>query len=74
MVRLKTTVNLPEELKAALVQMSAETHKTQAELIRSGIQLVLAQHQSSPTIPVFVSADPIFAEHIDEHLVGFGEQ
>ncbi len=48
---------LPDDLKAALEQLAAETGRSEADLIREGIR---------------VSDDPHFAEHPDEHLAGFG--
>ena len=71
---MKTTVYLPEELKAELERTAAETGKSEADLIREGIRLAVTQYQPSPTIPIFISADPHFAEQVDEHLVGFGER
>lgn len=44
-------------------------------LLREGIRLAPARYQpSSPTIPILVSADPHFAERVDDHLTGFGER
>ena len=74
MAMYRTTVYLPAELKAALARMAAELGRSEAELIREGIQLALARATPAPTIPIFVSADPHFAEHADEHLAGFGER
>ena len=69
----KTTVYLPEDLKAALMRAAQETGQSEAELIREGIKLAIERCQvPAPTIPIFVSADPTFAEHADEHLKGFG--
>lgn len=71
----KTTVYLPEELKVALERAARETGCSEAELIREGIRLVVAQRQPPlPTIGLLVSQDPHFAEEVDEHLVGFGRQ
>ena len=74
MVMQKTTVYIPHEMKAQLEQMAAETGKTEAELIREGIRMALAQSWPSPTIPIYISDDPHFAERVDEHLAGFGER
>ena len=70
----KTTVYLPDDLKTELARTAAETGRSEADLIREGVRLALAQHTPTPTIPIFVSDDPHFAERVDEHLVGFGEQ
>ena len=69
----KTTVYLPDELKAALERTAEQTGRSEAELIREGVRLALARHTPpAPTVPILVSADPRFAENADEHLAGFG--
>ncbi|MGE0541304.1 MAG: ribbon-helix-helix protein, CopG family [Dehalococcoidia bacterium] len=71
----KTTLYLPDALKAAVQRLAAETGRTEAAIIREGIELAISHHTPPPpTIPIFVSGDPHFAEHVDEHLAGFGEQ
>ena len=71
----KTTVYLPDELKAALERVAGETGRSEAELIREGIQLAVErQLPPPPTIGIRVSEDPHFAEHADEHLEGFGRR
>lgn len=70
----KTTVYLEDDLKAELDRVAAETGRSEAEIIREGVRLALDRAQPpAPTIPIFVSGDPRFAEHVDEHLAGFGE-
>ena len=32
----------------------------------------MQQEAPAPTIDIFVSDDPDFAEHVDEHMAGFG--
>lgn len=69
----KTTVYLPDDLKQALGRLASETGRSEAELIREGIRLALAQRvPPAPTIGILVSADPHFAEQSDEYLSGFG--
>jgi len=70
----KTTVYLPDDLKAAIERTAAETGRSEADLIREGVRLAVAQHTPAPTIPILVSDDPHFAEHVDDHLAGFGER
>ena len=70
----KTTVYLPDDLKVALARTAADTGRSEADLIREGVRMAVAQHAPSPTIPIFVSDDPHFAEHVDDHLAGFGER
>jgi hypothetical protein len=74
MAMQKTTVYLPDELKAALEQAATETGRSEADLIREGVRLAIERcTPPAPTIPIFVSDDPHFAERVDEHLTGFGE-
>jgi hypothetical protein len=69
----KTTIYLPAELKARLDRVAAETGRPAAAIIREGIALAVAQQSPpAPTIPIFVSADPHFAEQVDKQLAGFG--
>jgi predicted transcriptional regulator len=72
---IKTTLYLPDDLKAALERAARETGRSEAELMREGIRLAVAQQEPpTPTIGMFVSDDPEFAEHADEHLAGFGSR
>ncbi len=72
---VKTTVYLPDDLKLALARMARETGRSEADLIRDGIRLAVAQQQPPPpTIGILVSDDPSFAQRVDEHLAGFGRQ
>jgi plasmid stability protein len=72
---VKTTVYLPDDLKAALERVAAATGRSEADLIREGIRLAVASPPPpAPTIGILVSDDPHFAERADEHLVGFGQR
>lgn len=72
---VKTTVYLPDDLKLALERMARETGRSEADLIREGIRLAVDRRPPpSPTIGIFVSDDPHFAEHADDHLAGFGQR
>lgn len=69
----KTTLYLPDELKAALERAARETGRSEAELIREGVRLAVANTlPPTPTIGILVSDDPHFAENVDQHLAGFG--
>ncbi len=71
----KTTIYLPDDLKADLERLAAESGCTEATLIREGLRLAIAQRTPPPpTIPIYVSDDPHFAENVDEQLTGFGER
>ena len=72
---IKTTLYLPDDLKAALERAARETGRSEAELMRQGIRLAIAQREPpTPTIGLLVSDDPEFAERVDEHLAGFGSR
>ena len=72
---VRTTVYLPEDLKAALARTARAEGRSEAQLIREGVQQVLTRHSPPrPTIPLFESGDPPLAERVDEHLDGFGER
>ncbi len=71
----KTTVYLPDDLKDALQQTAAETGRSEADLIREGIRLAIERRvPPAPTIGLHISDDPSFAERVDEHLKGFGQE
>lgn len=73
MAMQKTTVYLPADLKAGLERMAAETGRSEAELIREGIRLALAQHTPpTPQFGIFDSGDPTLCERLDELMEGFG--
>lgn len=70
----RTTVHLPDDLKASLARAAAAEGRSEAELIREGVQLVTVGHPAAPpSLPLFSSDDPTLAERVDEALEGFGE-
>jgi Arc/MetJ-type ribon-helix-helix transcriptional regulator len=71
----RTTVYLPEKLKAALERTAKARRTSEADLIREGVAYVTREHDApDPIIPLFESEDPRLAEEVDEALRGFGEQ
>jgi hypothetical protein len=67
----KTTVYLPDDLKADLERTAVESRCSEADIIREGIRLAIARREPpAPTIPIYVGDDPHFAEH----LAGFGSR
>ncbi len=71
----KTTVYLPDDLKAALRRAARSTGRSEADLIREGIGLVTGTHRiAEPRLPLFESGQPDLADHVDELLAGFGER
>ena len=71
----KTTIYLPEDLKAELHRYAQQTGRSEADLIREGIRLVLAgRKRPKPQTGIFDSGDPCFAEKVDEYLaIAFGK-
>ena len=71
----RTTVYLPEELKAELERVAAADMVAEAELIREGVRRVVEERgQRRPQVPLFESGDATLAERVDELLRGFGER
>lgn len=71
----KTTVYMPEPLKAQLARAAAESGRSEADLIREGIEMVSARVGGvEPRLPLFASGVPDLAERVDDHLPGFGER
>lgn len=71
---VKTTVYLPEELKASLERKSANEGRSEAELIREAIARLVSTEAPRPTIPLVEQGlgDPTAAERVDELLRDFG--
>jgi Ribbon-helix-helix protein, copG family len=71
----KTTVYLTDVQKRALERAAKAAGRSEAELIREGVELVTARHQAAELVlPLFSSEHPDLAEHVDEALRGFGER
>ncbi|MET9516501.1 CopG family transcriptional regulator [Streptomyces sp. NPDC002994] len=73
----RTTVYLEEEDLRALKNIASLKGISEAELIREGVRLAIAQNRTweEPAgLPVFESGDPAFAENSDSLLrdSGFG--
>ena len=72
---VKTTVYLPEELKASLSRVASERSISEAELIREALSdKVSAAAKARPTVGLFAEGlgNPGLAERVDELLTGFG--
>jgi plasmid stability protein len=71
----RTTIYLPDELKAALERTAALQGKSEAEIVRGALVAATAEDAyPAPRLPLFDSGDPTLAERVDEALgEGFGE-
>jgi hypothetical protein len=71
----KTTVYLTKAQKQALAVLARQSGRSEAELIREGVDLVTSRGgMAEPTLPLFDSGDPTFAARTDELLIGFGDR
>jgi len=66
----KTTVYLPDELKAAMAREAERRGVSEAQFIRSALSAAVSRPAPRPGLFV---AEP-FAERVDELLTGFGER
>jgi hypothetical protein len=71
----RTTVYLTTAQRRALATTARATGKSEAELVREGVDAVTSGHRvAEPTIPLFESGRPDLATSADDLLEGFGEQ
>ena len=71
----KTTVYLTEAQKRALEHAARTAGRSEADLIREGVDLITARHSTAELkLPLFSSDQPNLAERVDDALQGFGEQ
>lgn len=70
----RTTVYLPDRLKTALERAAATSGRSEADLIREGVEYVASRaDRPRPRVPLFDSGDPSLAGCADDLLDGFGE-
>jgi hypothetical protein len=71
----KTTVYMTGRQKHALARAAKVTGRSEADLIREGIDTVTAAHKiAEPTVPLFTSGRTDLASRTEELLEGFGEE
>jgi hypothetical protein len=70
----KTTIYLPDDLRSGLKRLATETGRSEADIIREGIRLALAERtRPKPRGGIFDSGLPDLAQRVDEYLAkGFG--
>jgi Arc/MetJ-type ribon-helix-helix transcriptional regulator len=70
----KTTVYLPDDLKAVVKRLAGERQISEAEVIREAIRTLAASAaRPRPRVGYISSGDGTLAERVDELLEGFGE-
>ena len=70
----RTTIYFPDTLKGDLERAAREEGRTEADLIREGVERLLRSRRPEPRLPLFASGHPHLAEQVDEMLAGFGER
>lgn len=74
---VKTTLYLPDSLKASVERLAHEEGRSEAELVREALaELVASRRLARPRLPLFALGlgDPTIAERADEILAeGFGD-
>ncbi len=71
----RTTVYLTEQQKAGLEEIARLSGRSEAELIREGVDVVTARHRVAElTLPLFDSGQADLASRSEELLDGFGER
>jgi hypothetical protein len=69
----KTTLYLPEDLRAAVKRAAAERGVSEAEIIRESIRVSVGGVRPRARGALYSSGQPI-ARHAEEMLTGFGER
>jgi len=70
----RTTVYLTEAQKRALERTARSTGRSEAQLIREGVDIVTTRvRESDLVLPLFESGQPDLASHVEESLEGFGD-
>jgi Ribbon-helix-helix domain len=74
----RTTIYLTEDQKAELEAIAGRTRRTEAELIREGVDHVIGAHRERRRKPgvLFALQDPVLDDpgRVDEALEGFGAE
>ncbi|ART68898.1 antitoxin [Mycobacterium dioxanotrophicus] len=69
----KTTIYLPDDLKAAVKRVARERGVSEAEVIRESIRAGVSINKPRPRGGLFAGPEPA-ARRVDELLKGFGER
>lgn len=66
----RTTISLPEDLKAALERTAAAQGLSEAGVVRSALLAATSEQAHPSRVPLFDSGHSTFAEHVDDELAG----
>ena len=69
---VKTTVYLPEPLKARLERLARDQGRSEADLIRAALDEFTARERPRPTLPLFAPGEVAPVADWDAALEGFG--
>jgi hypothetical protein len=69
----KTTVYLPDDLKAAVKRAAKRRGVSEAAVIRDSIRMGVGGDKPRPRGALYSGREPI-ANQVDEHMDGFGER
>ena len=73
----KTTIYLPDELKASLEQLALQDGRPEAELIREALRTAISKRKRPrPRLPLTEKGlgNPAISERVDDYLEGFGQK
>jgi Arc/MetJ-type ribon-helix-helix transcriptional regulator len=72
----KTTVYLPDALKARIERVAEEQKRSEAEVIRAALAAYTARERPRPRLPLHRGSETTsVARRVDEHLAGgFGRE
>lgn len=69
----KTTVYLPDDVKAALTRAATQRGQSEAEIVRAAVAREVGGQRPRPRGGLYSGDEPI-ARRVDELLKGFGER
>jgi Arc/MetJ-type ribon-helix-helix transcriptional regulator len=71
----RTTIYLPDELKARVERVARDRNRSEADVIREALERFTANEgRPRPRLPLFESGQPDLARSVDDALAGFGER
>ncbi len=71
---MKTTVYLPDALKARVERIAREQGRSEADVIRTALEEYTARERPRPRLPLFERGEVEPIDDFDEAMKGFGER